>query len=161
MKKETLSVLSLLGVAAGIGGVIVTNKKLNKKIQNERMYAQKHLKIMEVFNQWLTCRQEGKSLVGFFEDHEYRTIAIYGMSFLGERLIQELEDTNVEIKYAIDKNADGIYSEEIEVKELSDELPEVDAIIVTAVYFFDEIEEELCSIVDYPIISLEDIVYEI
>lgn len=161
MKKGTLSVISILigGLTAGIGGITVTSKKLNKKVKNEMMYAQKHLKIMEVFNQWLAYRQEGKTLVDFFEEYHYKTIAIYGMSFLGERLIQELKGTNIEVKYAIDKNADEIYSEDVEVKELSDDLPEVDAVIVTAVYFFDEIEEELSGIVDYPIISLEDIVY--
>lgn len=161
MKKGTLSVLSILlgGLAAGVGGVTVTSKKLNKKVKNEMMYAQKHLKIMEVFNQWLAYKQEGKSLASFFEEYNYKTIAVYGMSFLGERLIQELKDTNINVKYAIDKNADGIYSEDVEIKDLSEDLPEVDVIVVTAVYFFDEIEEELSGIINCPIISLEDIVY--
>ena len=59
-----------------------------------------------------------------------------------------------------DKNADNIYSS-VEVMNLSDDLPEVDAIVVTAVFFFDEIAEELADKVNCPIISLEDMVYEV
>ena len=40
-------------------------------------------------------------------------------------------------------------------------MDDVDAVVVTAVYFFDEVEEELEKIFDCPIISLEDIVQEV
>lgn len=40
-----------------------------------------------------------------------------------------------------------------------DTLPDVDAIIVTAFFFFDEIEQELEDKIDCPIISIEDVVY--
>ncbi len=161
MKKRAVSILSLLagGAAGSIVASAAVSKKMNKKVKTETGYAQKHLKIMEVFNQWLSLKQEGKSLVSFFEDYEYKTVAVYGMSFLGERLVQELKDSGIEVVYAIDKNADNIYTDELEVKDLSDDLPEVDVIVVTAVYFFDEIEEEMCDLVNYPIISLEDVVY--
>ncbi len=36
----------------------------------------------------------------------------------------------------------------------------VDAIVVTAITFYDEIKEELSRKIDCPIISLEDILYE-
>lgn len=160
MKKgmKSLGALLLGGIAGGIAGVSATGTKLNKKVQLHRTYAQKHLLIMQMFNQWLIDRQEGKSLVKFFEDNEYKSIAIYGMSYLGERLLDELKDSGIEVKYAIDKNADNIYAD-VEIKRLEDDLPKVDAIIVTAVFFYDEIEEELSGLVDYPVISLEDVLY--
>lgn len=160
MKKgmKSLGALLLGGIAGGIAGVSATGTKLNKKVQLHRTYAQKHLLIMQMFNQWLIDKQEGKSLVKFFEDNEYKSIAIYGMSYLGERLLDELKDSGIEVKYAIDKNADNIYAD-VEIKRLEDDLPKVDAIIVTAVFFYDEIEEELSGLVDYPVISLEDVLY--
>ena len=112
---------------------------------------------MLVMNQWLIDKQEGKSLVDFFEDNGYKSIAIYGMSYLGERLMDELKDSSIEVRYAIDRNAENIYAG-VEVKKPEDDLEEVDAVIVTAVFFFDEIEEQLEKILDCPIISLEDIV---
>ena len=42
------------------------------------------------------------------------------------------------MKYAIDKNADGIYSD-VEIVTPQEELKEVDAIVVTPVFYFDEI----------------------
>ena len=42
-----------------------------------------------------------------------------------------------------------------------DSLPEVDVIIVTAITFFDEIEELLIQKTDADIISMEDILYEV
>ena len=42
-----------------------------------------------------------------------------------------------------------------------EKLEKVDAIIVTAVSFFDQIEEELSEKISCPIISLEDILYEV
>ena len=82
------------------------------------------------------------------------------MKELGERLYDELRDSEVEVKYIIDKNADAIYAD-IDVLTPEDELEEVDAIVVTAIHYFDEIEEMLEQKVDCPILSLEDIVYEI
>ena len=37
----------------------------------------------------------------------------------------------------------------------------MDIIVVTAITFFSDIEEELCDMVDCPIISMEDIIYEL
>ena len=44
---------------------------------------------------------------------------------------------------------------------MQDQLTEVDAVVVTPIVFFNEIEKELSEKLDCPIISLEDILYEI
>ena len=46
------------------------------------------------------------------------------------------------------------------LKKAEEELPEVDAVIVTAVYEYDEIEKMLADRVSCPVISLEEILYE-
>ena len=113
-----------------------------------------------MMNQWVKVKQEGKNLSAYFEKNGYKKIAIYGMSYAGETLVDELKETEVQIAYAIDKNANSIYSD-INVITMDDNLEDVDAIVVTAITFFDEIEEQLQSKVSCPIISLEDILYEI
>ena len=82
------------------------------------------------------------------------------MSYAGEALMNELKDSSVTVVYGIDQNADSIYMD-VDIVSMNDELEEVDAIVVTAITFFDEIEEKLLEKVDYPIISLEDILYEV
>ncbi len=158
MKKGIISTLSFVcGGAAGISSVW---SALSKKTKEAQKYADKHLAIMQVMNQWIINKQEGKSLVTFFEENGYKTIAIYGMSYLGERLEDELRDSGIKVAYAIDKNAENIYAD-VEVRDPKDAMDDVDAVIVTSVFFFDEIEEQLENVFDCPIISLEDIVQEV
>ena len=112
------------------------------------------------FDQWLQIRQEGKTLVEYFTRNGFKTVAVYGMKELGERLCDELKGSDVTVRYAIDRNADTIYAD-VDVVTPEEELAEVDVIVVTAITYFDEIEEMLCEKVDCPIVSLEDILYEI
>ena len=82
------------------------------------------------------------------------------MSYAGSTLAEELKGTNIRVAYGIDKRSDSLNAD-IEIVTLEDELAPVDAIVVTAVTFFEEIEEELCRKVDWPVISLTDVLCEI
>ena len=111
-------------------------------------------------NQWVKVKQDGKNLSEYFEKNKYEKIAIYGLSYAGETLLSELQDSSIQIAYGIDQNADSIYSD-INVYSLEDSLEPVDVVVVTAITFFNEIEKKLSGKIDCPIISLEDILYEI
>ena len=158
MKKSIISVLSALtGAAIGAGAVgKVEGDKLNKM----RAMSNKHLELFKMMNQWVKVKQEGKNLSSYFEENGYTKIAIYGMSYAGETLMNELENSIVTVVYAIDRNADSLYSD-VDIVSMDDDLEDVDAIIVTAITFFDEIEETLSKKVNCPIISLEDVLYEV
>ena len=82
------------------------------------------------------------------------------MSYAGETLVDELRGSTVTVVYGIDKNAVSLYSD-VDIVSMEDDLEIVDAIVVTAITFFDEIEEQLSEKIDCPIISLEDILYEV
>lgn len=82
------------------------------------------------------------------------------MSYAGETLVDKLKDTGITIAYGIDKNADSIYAD-VDVVTMDDSLDKVDAVVVTSITFFDEVEEILSRKVDCPILSLEDILYEV
>lgn len=158
MNKGIVSALSVLtGAAVGAGVVNQLSTKKNNQIQN---MSDKHLTLFLMMNQWVRVKQEGKNLSTYFIDKGYKKIAIYGMSYAGETLLEELWNTEIEVSYGIDKNVKGIYSE-IDVVSPDEELKEVDAIVVTPIFFMDEIEEILSKKMDCPIISLEDILYEI
>ena len=162
MKKGISMMLStLIGAAAGAAaGSVATGSATSKKIKE---MAEGHAKVHELymaFDQWLRLRQEGKTLVEYFKQNDYKTMAIYGMKELGERLYDELEGSGVTVKYVIDKNADAICAE-VDVVTPDQKLEDVDVIVVTAIYYFDEIEEMLSEKIDCPIVSLEDILYEI
>lgn len=158
MKKLTIAGLSaLLGASAGAATVKVAQKP---KTLRRADHTQKMTEFYRLLIEWLRIKQEGKSLMSFFVQNGYKTVAIYGMKELGERLYDELKDSEIEVKYIIDKNADAIYAD-VDVVDPEDTLEDVDVIVVTAIHYFDEIEETLAAKVDCPVLSLEDIVYEL
>ncbi len=136
------------------------NKFSNPGLEEANQHSDKHLSLFLMMNQWVKIKQEGKSLVSYFEKKSYKRIAIYGMSYAGETLLDELKGTGIEVAYAIDKNSDNIYTN-INIVSAEDSLEEVDVIVVTAITFFDEIRQQLASKVTCPIVSLEDILYEV
>jgi len=152
-------VLSVLSAAAG---TVVGAKMVGKKVADENSKIQKmsdkHLALFLMMNQWVRVKQEGKQIASYFEKNDYRRIAVYGMSYVGETLVEELKGTNVEIAYGIDKKAESIYAE-FDIFSNADALEEVDVVVVTAIAFFDEIEDELRKRLNCPILSLEEILY--
>lgn len=158
MKKGIISVLSAVaGAAAGAGAV---GKVMEEGAEKARAMSDKHLELFLMMNRWVEVKQEGIELTDYFLKNGYKSIAIYGMSYAGERLLCELKGSDIEVKCGIDQRADEIYSE-VDVITLDDEIPQVDAIVVTSIYFFDEIQEKLEALTDKPVISLEDILYEV
>ncbi len=157
MKKGGVAVFStLIGAIAGFAGSSYLG---NKQVAQKAEKVDKFKGYYNMLNQWLVLKQEGKSLEKYFTDNGYKTVAIYGMGEMGNRLYDELKGTSVTVKYAVDKNAASTYSE-LDVIDPEDDFEEVDAIVVSAIFAFDEIEEMLSDKVDFPIVSLEDVVYE-
>lgn len=106
----------------------------------------------------MQLKQKGRNLSDFFKERGYRNIAIYGMHHPGVTLQNELDGTGINICYGIDANADSIYSD-IAVMKPTDELPPVDVIIVTLIYYFIDIEKKLEEKVTCPILSLDDVIF--
>lgn len=158
MKKEIISMLSVvMGIVIGAGTV---GKAGAREVEKAKSMSDKHLALFLMMNQWVKVKQEGKNISEYFKKNGYKKIAVYGMSYVGKTLIDELKNTETEVVYEIDRNADCIYSD-IKIVSMEDELDPVDAIVVTAITFFDEIEKKLSTKIECPILSLEDILYEV
>lgn len=96
----------------------------------------------------------------YFKQHGFKNIAIYGMSDIGSFLLNTLKQSNIKVMYAIDKRANQI-SSDVPVITMEQELPQVDAIIVTAAYYYEHIKEQLETKVNCPIISIEEVLHSI
>lgn len=152
MKKVIIASISLLT------GATLAGSLMKKPIKYNEQKAFKFKAYYNMLNQWLSFKQNGKGLESYFIKKGYEEIAIYGMGEVGNRLYDELKATRIKVQYVIDKNAENTYSE-LDVYNLEDDLPNVDAIIVSPVFAFNEIKEQLSKKVDFPIINLEDVVY--
>ncbi len=158
MKRGVFSVLSALAGAAA-GAALIGKRMLYKKLEIQKM-SDKHMDLFLMMNQWVKVKQQGKSIGVYLEEKGFNRIAIYGMSFVGETLLDELKMSHIVVAYCIDKNAKDIYTD-MRVITSDEPFDEVDVIVVTAVTYFDEIKEILSDKVNCPVVSLEDILYEI
>ncbi len=145
-------------LSGSIVGAVGISKITSKSIDANDKRIDKFKSYYSVLTQWLALKQKNESLERYFINKRYKTIAIYGMGELGNRLYEELKTTGIIIEYGIDKN---FGFGDIKILNLDDELPKVDVIVVTAVFDFDKISNDLKDRVNCPIVSLEDIVYEI
>lgn len=154
-RKVKYSVIITFSFAAGY---FISCVRQGKKTFEKEEQTRKNVSIVRAFNAWMTLRQQNHSLYPFFERNNYHEIAVYGMHYLGERLQDELQGTDIVIKYVIDKNADNIH---VGVKAVrpEDEWENVDAVIVTPIFYFEEIKRKLSAKLRCPIISLEDVIY--
>ena len=158
MKKGIVAVLAgSIGIIIGIGTAVVT---VGKNFNKDNGKVDKFKSYYYMLNHWLQLKQKGKCMESYFVEKGYKEIAIYGMGELGKRLYSELENTDIKIKYAVDKMANCEITG-LEIFDLDETLDEVDAIIVTATFDFEAIYEKLQEKVSFPIVSLEDIIYEI
>lgn len=114
-----------------------------------------------LLNHWLELKNEGKSVASYFEDMGYSHIAIYGMAELGNRLMEELESSTVQVDYGIDREIACSIARIDEVYYPEDVLPETDVIVVTPYSVFEEIKTLLEKRVKCPVISLEDVVWSV
>lgn len=158
MRKGFLATIS--AIAGMTVGAATIGKIQEKAIRSNEKDIDKFRSYYNMLNQWLLIKQEGRSLKEYFIKNGYKTLVIYGMGEMGNRLYEELKDTDIEVKYAIDKEADSVYSE-LKVVEKDSHLETADVMVVTAIYAYDEIEEEMETKIDFPIISLEEVIYEL
>lgn len=116
----------------------------------------KYFSLFKLMGQWVRVLQQGKSVADYFEPQKNYEIAVYGLGEVGEILIEELKGSNIKVIYGIDRKACTIFSD-IKVVSPEDVLKKVDMIVVTAISYFDIIKEMLEKKVDYPIVSLGEI----
>lgn len=161
MKKKILIIVYFIAsflTALGIGAFAVT-RVLSNIIEEYRKSSDRYLRMFQVMSQWLRLRQEGKSIIEYFEKNNYRDIAIYETGLIGECIAREVQGSKVTVKYFIDNKFNG--SSDGFMVSPDSELKEVDVIVVTAVSSYGEIKKQLMKKVNCPVISIEDILYEV
>lgn len=130
------------------------------ELRKKTEFANKCLTLFKLMNRWMAINQRGRNIKEYFAKNNYKKIAVYGMHYVGERLCDELRDTDVEILYSMDKSKDRSYFGIKNYSEFS-RLPDADAIIVTPVTFYADIKAELQDKVKCPIISFETVIADI
>lgn len=141
-------------------GCIFSHKYYKEKVLANRRMSDKHLEMFLLMNRWFWNKRDGKKTSDYLREKGYQSVIIYGMGYIGECLYSELKDDGVDIKYLVDNgkqmNRDGnkIYS-------LSEQMNGADVVIVTPIYYFEELEEKLSLKFESTILSIADIIYRL
>lgn len=154
--------LYLLIILVFLMGIIffLLIKRINEKEnENEKLLGEieKINRNNVILKDWLIIKQNHNDLEDWLIRNKINSVAIYGYGILGKVLITELYDGKVNVECIVDKNYKNICSKIPAVG--IDQIPNVDAIIVSVVNYYDELETELLSKCKCAIISLEDLVY--
>lgn len=156
MKKESV-ITYLLGAATGM---FAAGKIFGKLLEKQRGKVDKFKSYYNMLNQWIQLRQRNVEIKSYLRGHGYKTVAIYGMGEMGMRLYEELKNTDVTVKYAVDRQDANLYPE-LKIYSKEESLNTADIMIVTAIFDFKKIESEMKEKTDFPVISLETIIYEL
>ena len=135
-------------------------KKEKKDVQIWRKLSDKYMDMFMLMNQWIKIYQSGDAVEKYFEEEGYRSVIIYGMNFIGDRLWNELRNTEINVICGIDKKAKSIISD-LPLITSNEEIPQADVIVVTAISSYDAIENDLSKRVKCNIVSIEDVIYSI
>ena len=135
-----------------------TNFRTNKEclLENE---LQKMTMFYRLFTKWLTMDNSCNHVLEYLNKYRITSVAVYGYAEAGAILCQQLEHTDVAIWYVMDKKEKKVPSN-IKLYRPDKGLPKPNAVIVTAVFYYKDIYEDLINMGFKNIISLKDIIDE-
>lgn len=117
-----------------------------------------------MLKRWLENRNAGKTFVDYFHEYGYLTLAVYDAGELGRLLYEEIKDSDLTLRYFVDRNAEGLGTiEGIPVISLSQIscMEEVDVLIVSPIADYDAVCRVLAEKApELRTMSLKEAVYE-
>lgn len=131
--------------------------------KSDRQLVDKMLLNLEIMSRWLFIKNLGLNLAAYFIQNHYQKIAIYGMAELGCRLLDELEGLGLHVSYGVDRRPMAVNARNrlpiIAPNERWEQ--DIDVMVVTPVFYYNEIEEMIHDKVKCSVVSLKEIIWRI
>lgn len=132
---------------------IVENYVSNK---NECIEPNKYEQYYYLLNKWIELKQKNIDIVTYFKSRNYKDIVIYGMGEIGVHLLEELKERDINIKYIIDQKSNPLNL--VTDKSINKKI-EADIVVVTPIFAYDFIKNQLKDYCSCPIVSIEEIIF--
>ncbi|SEW09195.1 glycoside hydrolase family 99-like domain-containing protein [[Clostridium] fimetarium] len=114
---------------------------------------------LNLLDDWMKLRESRIYLTEFLENAGFNNIGIYGLGTMGRHFLKEVLESQIKVSYIVDQQRDKLHAD-IPVYLPDEQLPNVDAIVVTSTFYYAEIVELLSEKGVKNIISLETIIKE-
>ena len=75
-----------------------------RKLENENLSHDGFV----MLKRWMENRNAGKTFADYIHEYGYRTLGIYDAGELGRLLYEEIKDSDITVKYFVDRNAEGL-----------------------------------------------------
>ena len=132
-------------------------ESINKMRESIHSNERKWLIYYRLMLEWMKKKQNGKSISNVLRRYGFDSVAVYGMGDMAGILIRELSDDNIDVKYGVEKAFKGKRFG-VDVFSLTDPLKEVDAIIITPIFYINEIKKDLSEKTEMPLICIDELV---
>ena len=131
---------------------------LEKDLEISKRYhdSNKHLKLYLMAMEWVQIKQKGKSIENYLSDKGCRSVAIYGMSYMGEAIYHELQGSEIAVLYGIDQKADQICTK-LKVYHPCEAEEKVDLIINSTTLKNQIIRKNIEKLQNIPMLSIKEI----
>lgn len=118
-----------------------------EEYEKQKRMRERNATLFSTAVRWIRLLEQGMTLRSYFEGRKGKNLAIYGASALGELLYLELQkQKEVRVRCFFDKKAEVMPQccglPVIHPKHYKD-IEQIDTLIVTPVFFFEEIKKEL------------------
>lgn len=139
----------------------VIQDSLGKEFLVREKTLQKYMQFYKLLTRWLNAKQEGKDIASYLKDKGIKSVLIYGYADIGKLLCKELLQSTIVVAGVLDKRNLSSPNSNVQIFCPSEGDRKADAVLVTAIYYFDEIEAELKRLNYKNIMSLQRIVEEL
>ncbi len=146
----------IIGVICLFAGMIIACLFRSRNIQKSKKYLEKYKAFYWCLIRFVKLKQHGLSFDVVLKDKGITSVAIYGMKELGELILYELKGSSIEVKYAIDREADSIYAD-IPIYKPNDSYDKVDMVIVTVLTHNRSLLEELREKYDWKVVTINEV----
>lgn len=155
MKKAASYIFTLLfGLLSGAYGMA---KICEKVLIKENNRANKNGDNFRTVCKWMKAGQSHNYIEDYFVKRDIKEIAVYGLGELGLCLMRELKETNISIKFIIDRDKNK-WCDSCPLFSVEEDLPGVETIVVTPISEYEEISRQLRDKTDARIVSLKEII---
>ena len=134
---------------------------LSNEIVNREKTLQKYMQFYRVLIRWLNIRPIGSEIAAYLLEHRIKRVAIYGYADMGNLLYKELMNSDVIITCILDKRTIKNQNIGLEIVNPIEGDKNSDAVLVTAIYYYNEIKAELETLGYRNIVSLQNLIEEL
>lgn len=148
-----------LGIVFGvIGGSIREHRRMDDILIDKIKKFDASQRYRSMLIEWINLHKSNITFDEYFKQCGMKNIAVYGNGKIGQGFINDMEHLQTRVDYIIDRKAAEM-SSRLSIITLSESLPKVDGIVVTVLNDYDDIVEEISRKCNYPVISIEDVIY--